>query len=100
MLFLCLLQERMRKMDRALLILAWFIGVLIVMAFGKALILPLKIIGRLMLNCILGGVALLLINLIGIPFGFTISLNLVSALIAGVLGLPGVILLIILKFLL
>ena len=87
-------------MDRVLIILAWIIGILIVLAFGKALLLPLKVIARLAINGILGGVAILLINLIGTPLGFSISLNAVSALTAGILGLPGIILLVILKFLL
>ena len=87
-------------MDRGLIILAWIIGVLIVFAFGKVMLLPLKIIFRLVINGILGGLAILIINLIGAPFGFTISLNLISALVAGILGLPGIILLVILKFLL
>ena len=87
-------------MDRGLIILAWIIGVLIVFAFGKAMLLPLKIILRLVINGILGGIAIIIINLIGGPLGFTISLNLFSALVAGILGLPGIILLVILKFLL
>ncbi len=87
-------------MDRGLIILAWIIGVLIVFAFGKAMLLPLKIILRLVINGILGGIAIIIINLIGAPLGFTISLNLFSALVAGILGLPGIILLVILKFLL
>lgn len=87
-------------MDRGLIILAWIIGVLIVFAFGKAMLLPLKIIFRLVINGILGGLAIVIINLIGTPLGFTISLNLISALVAGILGLPGIILLVILKFLL
>ncbi len=87
-------------MDRGLIILAWIIGVLIVFAFGKAMLLPLKIILRLVINGILGGIAIIIINLIGAPLGFTISLNVFSALVAGILGLPGIILLVILKFLL
>lgn len=87
-------------MDRGLIILAWIIGVLIVFAFGKAMLLPLKIILRLVINGILGGIAIIIINLIGAPLGFTISLNIFSALVAGILGLPGIILLVILKFLL
>ncbi len=87
-------------MDRGLIILAWVVGVLIVFAFGKAMLLPLKIILRLVINGVLGGIAILIINLIGSPLGFTISLNLFSALVAGILGLPGIILLVILKFLL
>jgi len=95
----CPLKRRI-NMDRGLIILAWIIGVLIVFAFGKAMLLPLKIILRLVINGILGGIAIIIINLIGGPLGFTISLNLFSALVAGILGLPGIILLVILKFLL
>ncbi|NLB79897.1 MAG: pro-sigmaK processing inhibitor BofA [Clostridiaceae bacterium] len=87
-------------MDRGLIIVAWVVGVLIVFAFGKAMLLPLKVILRLVINGVLGGIAILIINLIGAPLGFTISLNIFSALVAGILGLPGIILLIILKFLL
>jgi inhibitor of the pro-sigma K processing machinery len=87
-------------MDRGLIILAWIVGVLIVFAFGKAMLLPLKVILRLVINGIIGGIVILIINLIGTPLGFTISLNPISALVAGILGLPGVILLVILKYLL
>jgi len=87
-------------MDRVLIILAWIVGVLIVIAFGKALLLPLKVILKLVINGIIGGIVILLINLVGGPLGFKISLNLISALIAGILGLPGVILLVIFKYLL
>lgn len=87
-------------MDRGLIILAWIIGVLIVFAFGKAMLLPLKVILRLVINGIIGGIVILLINLLGAPLGFRISLNPASALVAGILGLPGVILLVILKYLL
>lgn len=87
-------------MERGLIVLAWIIGVLIILAFGKALLLPLKIVIRLAINGILGGIALLIINLIGSPLGFTLSLNAVSALVVGILGLPGIILLVILKYLL
>lgn len=87
-------------MDRGLIILAWIVGVLIVFAFGKAMLLPLKVILRLVINGIIGGIVILIINLVGTTIGFTISLNPVSALVAGILGLPGVILLVILKYLL
>ena len=43
---------------------------------------------------------ILLINLLGQHIDFYIPLNIFSALIVGILGLPGVILLIILKYLL
>lgn len=87
-------------MDRGLIVLAWVAGILIVMALGKALLLPLKVILKLIINGVLGGLAILLINLLGQSIGFYIPLNIVSALVAGILGLPGIILLVILKFLL
>jgi inhibitor of the pro-sigma K processing machinery len=86
--------------DRGLIVIAWIVGILIVLALGKALLLPFKIILRLVVNGFLGGLAILIINLLGQYIGFSIPLNIVSALVAGVLGLPGIILLVILKFLL
>ncbi|NLM74508.1 MAG: pro-sigmaK processing inhibitor BofA [Clostridiaceae bacterium] len=87
-------------MDRILIVLAWIVGVLIILLLGKTLLLPLKVVVRLVINAIIGGIAILVINIIGSPFGFTIPLNPVSALIAGILGLPGIILVVILKYLL
>ena len=87
-------------MDRALLILAWIVGVLVIIAFGKAMLLPLKVIVKLLINAVIGGIAMLLVNLIGWPLGFSIPLNFITALIAGILGLPGIILVVILKYLL
>jgi len=86
--------------ERGLIVLAWVAGVLIVLALGKALILPMKVVFRLLINCLLGGLVILLINLLGQPFGFFIPLNIISALVAGILGLPGIILMVILKYLL
>lgn len=83
-----------------MIVIAWIVGILIVLALGKALLLPFKIILRLVVNGFLGGLAILIINLLGQYIGFSIPLNIVSALVAGVLGLPGIILLVILKFLL
>lgn len=82
------------------ILLAWIAGIIIVFAFGKALKVPLKFAVKLLINGIIGGIVILLINLIGQYFDFHISLNIFSALIVGTLGLPGVILLIILKYLL
>lgn len=87
-------------MDKALVVLGWILGVLIIFSFGKAMMFPFKIVMRLVINGILGGIAIFVINLIGAPLGFTIALNLASALVAGTLGLPGIILLVILKYLL
>jgi|LSQX01.3.fsa_nt_gb inhibitor of the pro-sigma K processing machinery len=86
--------------NNLLILIAWIAGILIVFAFGKALKVPLKFAVKLLINGVIGGIVILLINFIGQYFDFGISLNIFSALIVGTLGLPGVILLVILKYLL
>ncbi len=87
-------------MEQVLILLAWVAGILLVLAFGKKMKVPLRLALKLLINGLLGGAVILLINLLGQSIHFHISLNVYSALIAGIFGLPGVILLIILKYLL
>ena len=67
--------------------------------FGKLFIVPLKKILKLILNSILGGISIYIINLVGAHFGFHIGLNFFTSVIIGLLGLPGAICLIIVKLL-
>lgn len=71
------------------------IAVLSLLILGKILAWPLKILMKLVLNAVAGGILLLLINFVGAPFGINIGINAVTALIAGFLGIPGVVFLII-----
>ena len=66
--------------------------------FGKIFIIPIKTILKLILNSILGGIIIYIINLIGVAFNFHIGLNIITAIFVGILGIPGAIILIILKF--
>ena len=52
-----------------------------------------KIIG-LVINSVFGAILLMIVNYFGAYFGITIGINLLTALIAGILGIPGVILMI------
>ncbi|AEE95388.1 pro-sigmaK processing inhibitor BofA family protein [Mahella australiensis] len=81
-------------------ILAFAGGLVLLYLVGWLLLVPLKIVWRLIYNGIIGGVVLWLLNLIGSYFGFTLAINPLTALIVGFLGVPGVILLVILKFIL
>lgn len=81
-------------------ILAFAGGLVLLYLVGWLLLVPLKIVWRLIYNGIIGGVVLWLLNLIGGYFGFTLAINPLTALIVGFLGVPGVILLVILKFIL
>ncbi|WP_416198900.1 pro-sigmaK processing inhibitor BofA family protein [Sporanaerobacter sp.] len=78
-------------------ILAYAFGLLILYIIGMLLVVPLKWIGKLIINGILGGVALFLINIIGNFVGFSIAINPINAIITGILGLPGVALILILQ---
>ena len=67
--------------------------------FGKLFIVPLKKILKLVINSILGGLTIYIINLIGAGFNFHIGLNILTSILVGLLGLPGAVCLIIVKLL-
>lgn len=74
------------------------IGCIVVfMVIGKIFSVPLKAILKLVGNSILGGILIFIINLIGAAFQFHIGLNVGTAILVGILGIPGAILLIALK---
>jgi inhibitor of the pro-sigma K processing machinery len=53
---------------------------------------------RLLCNGIIGALTLWLLNFVGAGFGLTLPINVVSALIAGVFGLPGIVFLLLYKY--
>ena len=67
---------------------------------GRVFIVPLKTILKFILNSIIGGFIIFIINIIGGSFGFHIGLNIVTSIIVGILGIPGAILVILIKLLL
>lgn len=66
---------------------------------GKVFVLPIKFIFKLIGNSILGGILIFIVNLVGSLFEFHVGLNIVTAIVTGILGIPGVVLLCFLKFL-
>ena len=71
-----------------------FGGTLILLfLLGKTLLIPLKIVLKMMVNSILGCILLIVLNAAGSAVGLMIPLNLVNAVTVGVLGVPGVIML-------
>ena len=81
-------------------IITFLACIIFLFIFGKIFIWPLKSVLKLVFNSILGGILIYVINLIGMNFGFHIGLNLLTAIIVGLLGVPGAALLIILKIIL
>lgn len=80
-------------------IIAYLTCICFIFIFGRIFIVPIKKILKLVLNSILGGVVIFIINLIGANFGFHIGLNFFTSILIGLLGLPGVVCLIIIKLL-
>lgn len=81
-------------------LVAFLIGLVLLYFIGMLLVIPIRIIIKLIINGIIGGVILLLFNLVGGLFGAFIPINPLNAIIVGILGVPEVILLLILQFIL
>ena len=79
-------------------IITFIVCILFLVILGKIFVLPFKSILRLIGNSIMGGLIIYIINLIGGLWGFHIGLNLITSIFVGILGIPGAVLLIILKF--
>ena len=67
--------------------------------FGRVFIVPIKKVLKLVINSVLGGITIFLINLIGGTFGFHIGLNIFTSILVGVLGVPGAVCLVIIRLL-
>lgn len=80
-------------------IITYLACICFIFIFGRIFIVPLKKILKLVLNSILGGIVIFIINLIGGNFGFHIGLNFFTSILIGLLGLPGVVCLIVVKLL-
>lgn len=77
---------------------AYAFGLFLLYIVAYILYVPLKMIVRLIYNAIIGGLLLWLVNLVGGVFGLSVAINPVTALTVGFLGIPGVVLIIALKY--
>jgi inhibitor of the pro-sigma K processing machinery len=90
----------MQGLESAGIFLAFGAGLLLLYLLGGLLLVPLKWILKLIFNALIGGVLLWLVQLIGAPLGLHIVINPLNALIVGILGLPGMIMVVLLQVLL
>ena len=51
---------------------------------------------KLIINSIIGGILIYIVNLVGASFGISIGLNLFTSVFVGITGIPGVIILVLL----
>lgn len=78
-------------------VLFFGLGLVLLYFTGWLLLVPLKFVMKLIVSGFLGALLLVIINVVGGVFDVTIAINPLSALIAGYFGLPGIILLLVLK---
>ena len=81
-------------------IFAYVTGIILLYFFCWLFINPLKWFLKLVLNTALGGLILVAINFFGSVNGLYIPITPLSSLITGLLGVPGVAMLVILQFIL
>ena len=72
------------------MLVMFLIGLLVLWILFKVFRWPLKVLGKLILNAIMGAITLILINLIGGFFNFTLPVTAFTSLMVGLLGVPGV----------
>lgn len=71
--------------------LAYACGLLLICFFGKLLLWPVKWILKLVGNSLIGGCILVCVNAVAGIWGFVIPINFITAAIAGLFGIPGIV---------
>lgn len=74
-------------------------GIFLLWLIIKLFLTPIKWIFKLLINTGIGFVGLWVVNFFGDFFGISLGLNWINALVVGVLGFPGLVLLLALKYL-
>ncbi len=82
------------------ILVAFGVGVLLLYLVGRVMVVPLRYIAKLIINGVVGGIFLWVLNVFGGFIGLHIPINPITALTAGFLGVPGVVLLIVLQLIL
>ncbi len=83
--------------DKFVGIIGFLLGVLIVCVTLRILFAPVKFILKVVVNSVIGAVVLVILNRVFLNMGVFIGVNPISSLTVGILGVPGLVLLIILQ---
>lgn len=75
------------------LVVAFAVGLIVLCLIGKIVSLPVKLLWKMITNSIVGAVLLWIVNL----FGAGIQITFIKALVAGVFGIPGVLVVVLLS---
>ncbi len=77
-------------MQMGMEVLLYIAGFGILLLFLRLFAKPLRFVLRVGVNTVLGGILLMLLNSFGSTFGLQLAVNPFTALVAGMLGLPGI----------
>lgn len=75
------------------------IGIILVLALLAMIRAPIRLLFKFLINTVVGFLALLAVNWLGGFVGIAIAVNWVNAAVVGILGVPGVALLLLLRWL-
>jgi len=81
------------------IILAYSAGIMLIFMISWIFVKPLRFLSKLILNSLLGALFLIIFNYFGQYTGVYIGVNIISALLLGILGIPGFIAILIAKLL-
>ncbi|MEQ8175794.1 MAG: pro-sigmaK processing inhibitor BofA family protein [Syntrophomonadaceae bacterium] len=76
------------------IILGILVLLLIIYFASQVFLKPIKLLWKLILNSVLGLILLVVVNFVGGYFSFALPINVVTVLISGFLGIPGILMLI------
>jgi len=73
-------------------------GILLLVLFVRIIRLPFKLLFKLVLHAAVGFISLFVLNMLGSYVGISLEINILTCVLAGILGVPGVILMLIFKY--
>ena len=76
-------------------ILMILVGLILAVILLRLIFGSIKKIAGLMINSVLGAIFLMIVNYFGAYFGISVGINLLTAVIAGIFGIPGILFLIV-----
>ena len=76
------------------IVMAFAVGVVVLALLAKLITMPLQVVWKLVTNSIAGAVILWVVNL----FGAGVHIGILNALIAGIFGVPGVIVVLLMTY--
>jgi inhibitor of the pro-sigma K processing machinery len=82
------------------IVLAYSAGIMLIFMLSWILVVPFKIVGKFVINALIGGVLIVVFNFFGQLTGVNIGVNEITALIVGILGVPGFIAILAIKLIL